>query len=73
MPQAQRAERGDGIGALLNSPNAEEFFDLARYGLMLAEQTADDAARESLLKLLRAWVAAVRQVTQLVGRDECAS
>ena len=58
---------------MLNSPEAEEFFDLARYGLMLAEQMADDATRESLLKLVRAWVAAERQATQLAGRDECAS
>jgi hypothetical protein len=58
---------------MLNSPEAEEFFDLARYGLMLAEQMADDATRGSLLKLVRAWVAAERQATQLAGRDECAS
>ena len=58
---------------MLNSPEAEEFFDLARYGLMLAEQMADDATRESLLKLVRAWVAAERQATQLAGRDECLS
>jgi hypothetical protein len=57
---------------MLNSPEAEQFFDLARNGLMLAEQVADDAVRESLLKLVRAWVAAERQDT--TGRaDECAS
>ena len=33
--------------------DADEFFDLAHYGLMLAEQIGDDVTRDNLLKLIR--------------------
>jgi len=33
--------------------DADEFFDFARYGLMLAEQIGDDVTRDNLLKLIR--------------------
>ena len=48
---------------MINSPEAEKFFDLARNGL-IAEQMVDET-RETLLKVVRAWVAAERQATQL--------
>ena len=34
----------------------------ARYGLMLAEQMGDDFIRASLLKLVRAWLAAAKEI-----------
>jgi hypothetical protein len=33
--------------------DADEFFDFARYGSMLAEQIGDDVTRDNLLKLIR--------------------
>ncbi len=42
--------------------NEEEFLTCARYGLMLAEQNADDAIRANLLKLVRAWLAAANEI-----------
>jgi hypothetical protein len=35
---------------------------VARYGLMLAEQMGDDFIRASLLKLVRAWLAAAKEI-----------
>ena len=42
--------------------NEEEFLTCARYGLMLAEQMGDDFIRASLLKLVRAWLAAAKEI-----------
>jgi hypothetical protein len=54
--------------------DADEFFDFARYGLMLAEQIGDDVARDNLLKLIRAWLAASRDAKQLTGdQAQCES
>ena len=41
--------------------NEEEFLTCARYGLML-EQMGDDFIRASLLKLVRAWLAAAKEI-----------
>jgi hypothetical protein len=38
------------------------FLTCARYGLMLAEQMGDDFIRASLLKLVRAWLAAAKEI-----------
>ena len=54
--------------------DADEFFDFARYGLLLAEQIGDDVARDNLLKLIRAWLAASRDAKQLTGdQTQCES
>jgi hypothetical protein len=42
--------------------NEEEFSACARYGLMLAEQNEDDAIRANLLKLVRTWLAAAKEI-----------
>ena len=50
--------------------NEEEFLTCARYGLMLAEQMGDDCIRASLLKLVRAWLAAAKEIE---NRQQCPS
>jgi hypothetical protein len=47
--------------------DADEFFDFARYGLMLAEQIGDDVTRDNLLKLIR--LVASRDAKQLTGEQ----
>jgi hypothetical protein len=42
--------------------NEEEFLACARYGLLLAEQNEDDVIRANLLKLVRAWFAAAKEL-----------
>ena len=55
-------------GMMPNSDtNEEEFLTCARYGLMLAEQNADDAIRTNLLKLVRAWLAAANEIEKAVS------
>ena len=34
----------------------------ARYGLMLAERIEDDATRANLIKLIRAWLTAAKEI-----------
>ena len=47
------------LRAELVTPSKSE---AARYGLMLAEQMGDDFIRASLLKLVRAWLAAAKEI-----------
>ena len=51
--------------------DADEFFDFARYGLMLAEQIGDDVTRDNLLKLIRlvGGLTASRDAKQLTGEQ----
>ena len=50
--------------------NEEEFLTCARYGLMLAEQMGDDFIRASLLKLVRAWLAAAKEIEKAARTGE---
>ena len=49
--------------------NEEEFLTCARYGLMLAEQMGDDFIRASLLKLVRAWLAAAKEIEKKAANN----
>jgi hypothetical protein len=51
----------------VNSTDAAEFFDIARHGLLLAEQLHEYGVRDNLLTLVRAWLAAEREARQLAG------
>ncbi len=42
--------------------NEEGFLNCARYGLMLAERIEDDATRTNLIKLVRAWLTAAKEI-----------
>ena len=42
---------------------------IARYGLMLAEQIGDDFIRASLLKLVRAWLAAAKEIEKKAANN----
>jgi hypothetical protein len=41
---------------------AKEFLDCSRYALMLAEQVQEQAIRDNLLTLVRAWLAAAKDL-----------
>ena len=52
-------------GAVMQSSmdaNEEGFLNCARYGLMLAERIEDDATRANLIKLVRAWLTAAKEI-----------
>jgi hypothetical protein len=42
--------------------NEEGFLNCARYGLMLAERIEDDTTRANLIKLVRAWLTAAKEI-----------
>jgi hypothetical protein len=49
--------------------NEEGFLNCARYGLMLAERIEDDATRANLIKLVRAWLTAAKEIEKAGSKD----
>jgi hypothetical protein len=51
----------------MDAIEAKEFQDCACYGIKLAEQAEDWAARDNMLRLVRAWLAAAQDVRNATG------
>jgi hypothetical protein len=49
-------------GSVMDATQAEEFQDCAYYGIKLAEEAEDWVARDNMLRLVRAWMAAAQDV-----------
>ena len=51
---------------MMDAIEAEEFQDCAYYGIKLAEEAEDWVVRDNLLTIVRAWLAAAKDVQRSV-------